>query len=117
MSGDRIFSAGNTSSVAVGFSRRTITLLVAAIVGLAAAILLMSGSGPGSIAYAHGTPITAKGLTDHECDSTEWHFVINQIDSAAKAPKSITVTWANGDVEEPQRIGHSGLRPSLVTFP
>jgi hypothetical protein len=100
MSGDKIFSGGSSPSVAIGFSRRTISLLVAAVVGLAALVFLMSSGGGGSIAYAHGTTITAKGLTDHECDSTEWHFVINQIDSAANAPKSITVKWANGAIEE-----------------
>jgi outer membrane biosynthesis protein TonB len=89
--------------VAVGFGRRTITLLVAAVVGLAALVFLMSGGAGGSLAYAgghgQGTTITAKALTDHECDSTEWHFVINQIDSEAKAPQSITVKWANGNTE------------------
>ena len=103
MSGDRIFSAGSGPSVAVGFGRRTITLLVAAVVGLAALVFLMSGGAGGSLAYAgghgQGTTITAKALTDHECDSTEWHFVINQIDSEAKAPQSITVKWANGNTE------------------
>jgi len=103
MSGDRIFSAGSGPSVAVGFGRRTITLLVAAVVGLAALVFLMSGGAGGSLAYAgghgQGTTITAKALTDHECDSTEWHFVINQIDSEAKAPQSITVKRANGNTE------------------
>jgi hypothetical protein len=101
MSGDRIFSASGTSSVAVGLSRRTIALLVAAMVGLAAVFFLMSSGGGGSTAYATGTTtIKAKALTDHECDSTEWHFLINQIESEAKAPASITVTWANGKTEE-----------------
>lgn len=38
-------------------------------------------------------------LTDHECDSTEWHFVINQISEEASAPSSIHVAWANGASE------------------
>jgi hypothetical protein len=102
MSGDRIFSGGSSSSVAVGLSRRTIALLVAAMVGLAAAFFLMSSGSGGNLAYAGGHEqgtITAKALTDHECDATEWHFVINQIDSEAKAPQSITVKWANGSTE------------------
>jgi hypothetical protein len=102
MSGDRIFSGGSSSSVAVGLSRRTIALLVAAMIGLAAAFFLMSSGSGGNLAYAGGHEqgtITAKALTDHECDSTEWHFVINQIDSEAKAPQSITVKWANGSTE------------------
>ena len=40
--------------------------------------------------------IAAKALSDHECDSSEWHFVITQVDDEANAPASITVTWANG---------------------
>ena len=43
--------------------------------------------------------MSAKALTDHECDATEWPFVINQIDTEANAPGSITVTWANGATE------------------
>lgn len=41
--------------------------------------------------------ISAKALTDHECDSSEWHFVITQVDSESDAPGSINVTWANGN--------------------
>ena len=33
-------------------------------------------------------------ISGHGCDSTEWHFVINQIDGTA--PSSITVSWSNG---------------------
>ena len=40
--------------------------------------------------------IEAKALTSHGCDSSEWHFVITQVESAASAPGSITVNWANG---------------------
>lgn len=39
--------------------------------------------------------IHAKALDSHDCDSTEWHFVINQISSENLAPSSIRVTWAN----------------------
>ncbi|MCX6023437.1 MAG: hypothetical protein NTZ05_17245 [Chloroflexi bacterium] len=42
------------------------------------------------------TAISAKALTDHECNSTELHFVITQLASAAQAPASVHVTWANG---------------------
>jgi hypothetical protein len=76
---------------------------MAVIVGLLAAfvsLFISSGSGA-NIAYAQETkPITAKALTDHECNSTEWHFVITQINSAANAPATITVTWANGATEQ-----------------
>lgn len=43
--------------------------------------------------------ITAKALDDHECDDTEWHFIINQISSEDLAPETITVKWINGDIE------------------
>jgi len=56
-------------------------------------------NGGGGTAYAQSL-ITAKALTDHECNSTEWHFVINQIDDEVDAPQSITVTWANSESEE-----------------
>lgn len=52
----------------------------------------MSGS-------AYGLDIDAKALTDHECNVTEWHFVINQIDVEANAPASIHVTWADGSAD------------------
>jgi len=41
--------------------------------------------------------IFAKALTSHECNSTEWHFVITQVDTQANAPLSIHVKWANGN--------------------
>lgn len=49
------------------------------------------------------TPVTlmsiwAKSLTGYDCDSSGWHFVINQIDQKSDAPASIVVTFANGDV-------------------
>jgi len=44
--------------------------------------------------------ITAKALTDHGCDNTEWGFVITQIDMQSDAPASIHVTWANGHSED-----------------
>ena len=41
--------------------------------------------------------ITAKALTSHGCDTTEWHFVITQT-SDSQAPATITVTWGNGQI-------------------
>ena len=43
--------------------------------------------------------ISAKALTDHECDDSEWHFVITQVADEASAPASIEVHWADGSVE------------------
>jgi hypothetical protein len=93
VSGDRILSS-SASSVAVGFGRRTITILIAALVGLAAFLFLGV-----STAYAATIEVKVGSLTDHGCDSTEWHFIINQIDEEANAPTSITVKWANGQTE------------------
>jgi hypothetical protein len=100
VSGDRNLSASSTSSVAIGFSQRTIAVLLAAVVGLATFVLLLTGGGGVSTAYAQDTKtITAQALTDHECDSTEWHFVITQIENGANAPASVTVVWAKGQSE------------------
>ena len=38
----------------------------------------------------------AKAINDHECVPTEWHWVLNQLDREADAPRAISVTWANG---------------------
>jgi hypothetical protein len=83
--------------------RRGAGLVLAAVLGLGAFVFVMvSGVGAGgSPATPTGTKtINAKALTDHECNSSEWHFVITQIDTAADAPASIHVTWANGQSED-----------------
>ncbi len=40
--------------------------------------------------------ISAKALSSHGCDDSEWHFIITQIDDPSLAPASIHVEWANG---------------------
>ncbi len=40
--------------------------------------------------------IWAKALNDHECNDSEWHFVITQVSEESLAPGSINVSWANG---------------------
>ena len=92
------FTPSSSPAMATGFSRRTIALLVAAAISLAVCVFLMGGASGGNIAHAQTTTVTAKGLTDHECDSTEWHFVITGIRNGISAPGSIRVTWANGAV-------------------
>ena len=47
--------------------------------------------------------ISAKALGDHECDGSEWHFVITQVESESVAPGSIHVVWANGGSEDVPR--------------
>jgi hypothetical protein len=96
-----ISSAGNTvetPSGAVALRRAAIALLLALLVGLATFFFLGTGSGS-TLAYAQEI-IEVDNLDDYECDETEWHFVINQIDDPADAPEFITVTWSNGETEE-----------------
>lgn len=52
--------------------------------------------------------ISAKALSDHECNSSEWHFVITQIDNIGHAPGSISVQWANGNVQTVGRTAFTG---------
>jgi hypothetical protein len=37
------------------------------------------------------------GLPEKSCDSTQWHWIINQIDKASDVPPFITVTFSTGD--------------------
>jgi hypothetical protein len=102
------------ASAAGGVSRRTIAYLLAVAVGLATLILIVTGGSSGNVAYAQST-ISAKALTSHECDSTEWHFVITQIATAGDAPASITVTWSNGDSEVVPLAKYTGKTAHYVT--
>ncbi len=43
--------------------------------------------------------IYAKALNDHDCNSSEWHFVITQIKDESKAPSQINVKWNNSKSE------------------
>jgi hypothetical protein len=56
-----------------------------------------SNAGQGEIEGEDSKTIFAKALVDHECDDSEWHFVINQVKSRDFCPATISVTWANGD--------------------
>ena len=98
MSGIKILSASGTRSVAVGFTRRTIAILLTAAVGLATFVFLMGGAG--TVAHAAPTTINAKVGTSYSCDETEWHFVITQT-SAQQAPATIMVTFSDGQATVP----------------
>lgn len=67
------------------------------IAAFALAVITMAATGTAPAVAANGDTqsITAKALTDHECSDSEWHFVINQVDTEADAPASISVAWAN----------------------
>jgi hypothetical protein len=77
--------------------------LLAALLGVVAFIVLLAYTAFGADAITQTSgphQISAKSLLGHECDDTEWHFVINQIDVVAHAPATIHVTWANGQSED-----------------
>lgn len=40
--------------------------------------------------------VHAQGLEDHDCEPSEWHFVITHVDEDT-APRSIHVVWAEDD--------------------
>ena len=119
VSEDKNLTASSTPAVAIGFSRRNIALLLAAIVGLAVLVsLLMSGGSGVTTAHAVDTTktIDAKALTAHDCDATEWHFVITQISSLANAPAFITVTWVDaGPVNVPLSKFTGGVAHYVTT--
>ncbi len=58
--------------------------------------LMVTVSVPMVASVSAASSISAKALTSHSCDSSEWHFVITQIDSQSNAPAQIQVSWANG---------------------
>jgi hypothetical protein len=93
-------------------------LIVAVVLGLVSlALVIVTAAMSGGPAGAQGgtQQISARALTDHECNDTEWHFVITQIDTAADAPASIHVTWANGQSEDVPLLKFSGGVAHYVT--
>lgn len=64
------------------------------------ALLFMGLVSTGTAQATGGSTISAQALNDHDCDSSEWHFVITQVDEEANAPDSISVQWANGSSED-----------------
>lgn len=80
-------------------------LVAAAVIALLSLIAASSVSADAGILGGGGEePQTAyvkpSSLESHDCDNTEWHFVINQVDVQADAPASIHVTWAGGHSED-----------------
>jgi hypothetical protein len=61
-----------------------------------------------AVPTATHTPVPTVVMASHECVSTEWHWVINQLDSESAAPAQIRVTWANGNTELVSRTAFSG---------
>jgi hypothetical protein len=69
-----------------------------ALLRLLGALLLVLGSVPMATAAVADdtTTVSAKALTDHECNSSEWHFVMTGLDADDEAPSSIDVSWSGG---------------------
>src|SRR5436309_494846 len=91
-------SSWRKGRVAMRLSERTKRPLMAVL--SLATVLVLVALALSSPSPAEGT--TTKGISaenldsSHNCDSTNWTFIINQIDVSANAPASIHVTWANG---------------------
>ncbi len=60
--------------------------------------------------------ITAKALIDHECDASEWHFVITQIEEESLAPATIFVQWGNGNSENVPLDKFTGKTAHYTTY-
>jgi hypothetical protein len=71
--------------------------MVVAVVAFAAFLV---GIAPASGGAVKQISVNPGSLTDHECNATEWHFVITQISDQGLAPATIHVTWANGQSED-----------------
>jgi hypothetical protein len=98
--------------------RRGTGRVIAAGLGFGAFVFFMingTGAGGTPASPADTMTISAKASTDHECNSSEWHFVINQIDTAADAPASIHVSWANGQSEDVPLLKFTGGVAHYVT--
>ena len=82
-------------SIGTGFHASLAFLLTIGL-GLSMLSLAVSSQSPTNTDQT----ITAKALTSHSCNATEWHFVITQVDTPADAPASIHVTWDTGAQED-----------------
>ena len=65
------------------------------------ALLALVGVGSAGAAFATSNStssinVNPGSLSDHECNSSEWHFVITQVASEEQAPASISVSFDNG---------------------
>ena len=101
MSEDKNLTASSTPSVAIGFSRRNIALLLAAMVGLAVLVfLLMSGGSGASTAYARGHEADRSQSADgSRMRRNRVAFCDHSDQQCGECAGNITVTWANGDTE------------------
>jgi uncharacterized repeat protein (TIGR01451 family) len=66
-----------------------------------------------ALAASTKTVQVMNGLPETLCDPTQWHWIINKIDTESHVPAYITVTWSNGtttrvnlDKATPAFVGH-----------
>ena len=57
--------------------------------------------------------ISAKALADHECNTFEWHFIINGLANEDQAPPTITVNFSNGNTVE---VRHNKVNPNTAHY-
>ncbi|MGD8744217.1 MAG: PKD domain-containing protein [Candidatus Woesebacteria bacterium] len=80
----------------------------------------MLQNGFGLQVFANGGSIKtiyAKALSDHECNTDEWHFVINQVeDISENAPGEISVKWTNGNSQSVSLSKTSGHVAHYTTY-
>jgi len=80
--------------------------------GFVVALLVLGALILSGVALASGLDtihVKASTLTDHECNSEEWHFVINQVDSEGLSPASITGVWGDGSEVIPRSAFTGGV--------
>src|SRR6266567_3725112 len=97
-------------------TRQPIIAVLLGVVGFALLVAYSAIGAGGAIANAAGTTeISAKALASHDCDDTEWHFIITGIKDGITAPSTIHVTWANSAEEDVALDGVNGQAASYTT--
>jgi hypothetical protein len=97
-------------------ARQPIIAVLLGVVGFALLVAYSAIGAGGAVANAADTTeISAKALTSHDCDDTEWHFIITGIKDGITAPTTIHVTWSNGAVEDVPLDGVNGQAASYTT--
>jgi hypothetical protein len=90
---------------------RIVFLSLAAVCAIVLSMLISSGRALATVDPVKGIEaanlVGFDGCADDN-DDPEWHFVITQVSDEAHAPATITVEWANGDVQIIARSNFTG---------
>lgn len=79
------------------------------IVGAVVFLIILSALGGYTIAQADTVIHIKEGsLGNHQCDSSEWHFIITQVSDPQLAPSSVHIVWANGNEADVPLDGVTG---------